>query len=52
MIGKLKGILEHVFNHYMIRAEFDSSDAADALAFAICHSAHRTSSSYRLKASA
>ncbi|CBI76901.1 Holliday junction nuclease ruvC [Bartonella clarridgeiae 73] len=34
------------------RAEFDSSDAADALALAICHSTHRTSTSYRLKASA
>ncbi|AQX28459.1 MULTISPECIES: crossover junction endodeoxyribonuclease RuvC [unclassified Bartonella] len=34
------------------RAEFDSSDAADALALAICHSTHRMSNSHRLKASA
>ncbi|MDD9330059.1 MAG: crossover junction endodeoxyribonuclease RuvC [Bartonella sp.] len=33
------------------RAEFDSSDAADALALAICHSTHHTSPSYHLKAS-
>ncbi|EJF76333.1 crossover junction endodeoxyribonuclease RuvC [Bartonella birtlesii] len=32
------------------RAEFDSSDAADALALALCHSMHRTSFSPRLKA--
>ncbi|WP_019219459.1 crossover junction endodeoxyribonuclease RuvC [Bartonella florencae] len=31
------------------RAEFDSSDAADALALALCHSMHRTSLSHRLK---
>ncbi|WP_336276629.1 crossover junction endodeoxyribonuclease RuvC [Bartonella sp. CB178] len=34
------------------RAEFDSSDAADALALALCHSAHRTSLHSRLGATA
>ncbi|GAA4657394.1 crossover junction endodeoxyribonuclease RuvC [Bartonella pachyuromydis] len=31
------------------RAEFDSSDAADALALALCHSMHRTSLSDRAR---
>lgn len=31
------------------RAEFDSSDAADALALAVCHSMHRNSISHRTK---
>ncbi|MCZ2328826.1 crossover junction endodeoxyribonuclease RuvC [Bartonella sp. F02] len=31
------------------RAEFDSDDAADALALALCHSTHRTSLSSRIK---
>lgn len=34
----------------MPRADFDSSDAADALAIAICHAHNRNSLSHRLKA--
>ncbi|MGF7157222.1 crossover junction endodeoxyribonuclease RuvC [Bartonella heixiaziensis] len=34
------------------RAEFDSSDAADALALALCHSMHRISISHRARITA
>ncbi|WP_455477960.1 crossover junction endodeoxyribonuclease RuvC [Bartonella sp. B10] len=50
VIGVGHGAKEQI--HMMVkvllpRAEFDSSDAADALALAICHSNHRISISYR-----
>ncbi|WP_208435344.1 crossover junction endodeoxyribonuclease RuvC [Bartonella phoceensis] len=50
VIGVGHGTKEQI--HMMVkvllpRAEFDSSDAADALALALCHSMHRTGISYR-----
>ncbi|EJF92117.1 crossover junction endodeoxyribonuclease RuvC [Bartonella melophagi] len=49
VIGVGHGAKEQI--HMMVktllpRAEFDSSDAADALALALCHSTHRTNLSY------
>ncbi|AFR26787.1 crossover junction endodeoxyribonuclease RuvC [Bartonella quintana] len=49
VIGVGHGAKEQI--HMMVkvllpRAEFDSSDAADALALALCHSTHRTSASH------
>ncbi|WP_455479267.1 crossover junction endodeoxyribonuclease RuvC [Bartonella sp. B23] len=52
VIGVGHGAKEQI--HMMVkvllpRAEFDSSDAADALALALCHSMHRSSLSHRLR---
>lgn len=54
VIGIGHGAKEQI--HMMVkvllpRAEFDSNDAADALALALCHSTHRTSLSYLSKVS-
>ncbi|MCZ2203661.1 crossover junction endodeoxyribonuclease RuvC [Bartonella sp. A05] len=54
VIGVGHGTKEQI--HMMVkvllpRAEFDSNDAADALALALCHSTHRTSFSYLSKVS-
>ncbi|AGF75013.1 Holliday junction resolvase ruvC [Bartonella australis AUST/NH1] len=55
VIGVGHGAKEQI--HMMVKvllpqAKFDSSDAADALALALCHSTHRTGLSRRLKACA
>ncbi|WP_273721382.1 MULTISPECIES: hypothetical protein [unclassified Bartonella] len=50
-----KSLFQRIFVYYAkmvvlwILAEFDSSDAADALALALCLSVHRTSISHRAR---
>ncbi|VEJ44423.1 crossover junction endodeoxyribonuclease RuvC [Bartonella vinsonii] len=55
VIGVGHGAKEQI--HMMVkvllpRAEFDSNDAADALALALCHSMHRSSISHRSRITA
>ncbi|WP_374112173.1 hypothetical protein [Bartonella harrusi] len=55
MMSELKGLCDTAM--MMVKtllpcAEFDSNDAADALALAICYSMHRNSLSHRLRVTA